>query len=1082
MPSRPPLPHRGLTARIIRAAFAGFVLLLAATMAQAADIRAWDHGPFGRLALDWDAHGGAAPTVQETRSGRTITLSFGAAIADPIATPLARLSAYLSGPELSADRRTLAFTLAPGVEVTSFETPTVVAFDFRRVDPSPEASRPLEPGTAPPASASPDASPTEAAAMEVRVRVAERTGYSRLMFDWPAPTDYQIDRQGGAATIRFDRAGRIAGGGVDTQPLSRIGAVNPVPAADTLLLRIGIPEAGRLRHFRDGTTVIIDVLDAEDGRRVSVAPTGPQADPATPTPPPPTPLPADAPTTEGVPPTSESIADLADGAVFRIDQPVAAAVFRRAGSLYVAFPRTDALDPNALLLDGEAVFGPGRIVASPDGVVLRYPIDNGLEPLVGRQAGNWVVGLAAGDPQTPSLMLRREPDYALGPRLFVPTDAAAEPIRFIDPVIGDPVIAVPIAIAGAGIRPDRRFIQLDVIGSAQGVAITPRADGVTVRSTDAGVEISADPVLRLSADLAPSADPSRSDAAGGPQDSPPLFDLATWQGDPAAYNAERQAHQAAVADALERNRAAARLDFARFQLANGFTREAGALLGLIAQEDTALAARPEVSLLRGAAQTLAGQIDEARASFERGRLPDSEEGMLWRGALAAQARDWPAAASAFSASGDALTRYPPPIRDRLLLWAVEAALRQGNIRGAEDGLNWLSRATEGTSDRWPAVRYFRGEIDAYFGRDDAAAEQWRQAAAETDRYYGTLAEMALLDQAVADGTMTLEAVTNRYEGLRFAWRGDALEFVILERLGDLYWDDLQTETAIATWQSAIERHRDLPDAAALSAQIPDRFATLFLGDTLETLSPLFARDLFDQHREFVPDGPRGDRMFERLADHLIAYELLDQGAAKLAELIENRLPPPERPGPGARLAGLHLLDGQPEAALQALDATQAAAPADLVRERTVLRARALSDLGRHDAAWETLGAMEGMLADRLRVDIAWRAQQWDRAASALESLLGEPPALGETLDEQTARLVVNRGVALALADDQAALDRMAIAYGPAIEGTSQGPVFGILTRDSGGLGPIANLSAVQDQVAEVGLFQEFLSGYREARP
>ena len=1082
MPPRPHLPRRGLTARIIRAALPVLVVLLAATAAQAADVRAWDHGPFGRLALDWDAHGGAAPTIQETRSGRTVTLRFGAAIADPIATPLGRLSAYLAEPALGADGRVLTFTLAPGVEVTSFETPTVIAFDFRRSGTAPGPGGAPEPGTAAPPPAVPDGLPAQEAAVEVRVRVAERTGYSRLMFDWPVLTDYQIDRQDGMATIRFDRDGRLAGGGVDTQPLSRIGVVSSIPGTEALLLRIGIPEAGRLRHFRDGMTVILDVLDAEDGRRVSIAPARPQGDRTTSVPPAPSLGPGDPPTPGDVSTAPVQPADLADGAVFRIGRPLAAAVFRRAGSLYVAFPRGDGLDPNALLLDGEAVFGPGRIVASPDGVVLRYPIQNGLQPRVTRRDGDWEVGLAAADPQGPSLLLRPEPDHALGPRLFVPTDAAAEPIRFTDPVIGDALIAVPIAIAGAGIRPDRRFVQLDVIGSAQGVAIAPRADGVTVRSTDAGVEITADPVLRLSAGPGPSAGSSRNDASGDPGGDPPLFDLAAWQGDPAAYNAGRQALQNAVAEALERNRAAIRLDFARFQLANGFTREAGALLGLIAREDAALAARPEVSLLRGAIQTLSGQIDDARASFERGRLPETEEGMLWRGALAAQARDWPAAAAAFSASGDALTRYPPPIRDRLLLWAVEAALRQGNIRGAEDGLNWLSRATEGMSDRWPAVRYFRGEIDAYFGRDDAATEQWRQAAAETDRYYGTLAEIALLDQAVADGTMTLERVINRYEGLRFAWRGDALEFVILERLGDLYWDDLQTETAIATWQSAIERYPDLPDAAALAAQIPDRFAELFLGDALQTLSPLFAQELFDQYRDFVPDGPRGDRMFERLADHLIAYELLDQGAAKLAELIESRLPPPERPGPGARLAGLHLLDGRPEAALQALSSTEAPAPADLVRERTVLRARALSDLGRHDAAWETLGSIEGALADRLRVDIAWRAQRWDRAASALEDLLGEPPALGETLDEQTARLVVNRGVALALADDQEALDRMAIAYGPAIQGTAQGPVFGILTRDSGGLGPIANLSAVQDQVAEVGLFQDFLSGYREARP
>ena len=1089
-PPPPPLPL------CLRAtAWCGLLALVAtllawAPTAQGADIRAWDHGPFGRLALDWAAHGGAVPSTRLTRIGDAINVRFGAPIADPIATPLSRLGAYLSNAALSEDRQNLTFTLAPGVEITPFLTPTVVAYDFRRGPP------PAPPGPAPPASpndsspaASPSstASPTTAGSVggEVQVRGAERTGYSRLMFDWPVPTDYAVDRQGATVTVQFDRPGQIAGGRIETANLSRFGAVTTVPGG-VLTLQVGVPEAGRIRHFRDGTTVIVDVLDTEDGRRVSATPPAPSsvgtaAASATPPATPAVPDVARRGQSQAVETPPDAGADIANGAVFRTSQPVPAAVFRRADGLYVVVPGTETDDPNALLLAGEAVFGPGRIVPSPDGIVLRYPVEAGQEPIIGRRSGNWVVGLAANGMSEGALTLRSEPAFALGPRLFVPTDAAAAPVRFIDPIIGDPLIAVPVAIAGGGIRPDRRFVQLDIVAAAQGVVIAPRADGVTVRAIDSGVEIAADPVLRLSqaSGAGTETPPPRQDGDEGAE-TPLVFDLAAWQGDTDVYMAERQRHQNTVANALDRNRAAARLDFARFQLATGFTREALALLDLIVREDPSLAAQPEVSLLRGAAQTLSGQIDDARSSFSRGRLPDSEEGQLWHGALAAQERDWPAAAAAFSASGDALTRYPPPARDRLLLLAVEAALRQGNIRGAEDGLNWLSRETGGASDRWPAVRYFRGEVDAYFGRSDAATEQWRQAAAETDRYYGTLAEMALLDQALADGSMTAEQVAGRYEGLRFAWRGDALEFVILERLGALYWNDLQTETAIDTWETAIERHPNLPDSAALSAEIPDRFAELFLGGSLDSMSPLFARALFDQHRDFVPDGPQGDRMFERLADHMIAYELLDQGAAKLAELVDTRLPPSERPGPGARLAGLYLLDGQPEAALDALARTQGSAPPNLLQERAALRARALSDLGRHEEAWAALGTMQGDLVDRVRVDIAWRAQQWGRAADALETLLGEPPALGETVDEETARLVVNRGVALALNDDQAALDRMAIAYGPAMEGTSRASVFAILSRDGGGLGPIGNLSAVQDQVAEVGLFEAFLSGYRQS--
>ena len=87
--------------------------------------------------------------------------------------------------------------------------------------------------------------------------------------------------------------------------------------------------------------------------------------------------------------------------------------------------------------------------------------------------------------------------------------------------------------------------------------------------------------------------------------------------------------------------------------------------------------------------------------------------------------------------------------------------------------------------------------------------------------------------------------------------------------------------------------------------------------------------------------------------------------------------------------------------------------------------------------------------------------------------------MGETIDERQAGTVIDYGIALALADDRSGLDRLAIAFGPAMEGTPDANTFAIVTRAQGASGPIADLASVRRQVSEVGVFQSFLASYRD---
>ena len=80
-----------------------------------------------------------------------------------------------------------------------------------------------------------------------------------------------------------------------------------------------------------------------------------------------------------------------------------------------------------------------------------------------------------------------------------------------------------------------------------------------------------------------------------------------------------------------------------------------------------------------------------------------------------------------------------------------------------------------------------------------------------------------------------------------------------------------------------EYTRQIQDEARIT------FDSLFLGGKADALPPIEALGLFYDYRDLTPIGWRGDEMIRRLADRLVAVDLLDQAAELLQHQVDNRL-------------------------------------------------------------------------------------------------------------------------------------------------------------------------------------------------
>ncbi len=405
--------------------------------------------------------------------------------------------------------------------------------------------------------------------------------------------------------------------------------------------------------------------------------------------------------------------------------------------------------------------------------------------------------------------------------------------------------------------------------------------------------------------------------------------------------------------------------------------------------------------------------------------------------------------------------------------AIESAVATGKDRETAD---WLDKLETGPHNKNvdPIITYLHGVLYAKSGRAQAAEQAWKDAEATGDQLYKVRSELALIDLGVANKSLTPAQAADRLEALRFGWRGDDLEVDILHRLGQFYIQAKNVKSGLNVLAQDVQLYPNSPLTPQIRDEMSQIFHDVFLGELGKNLSPIDALTMYQQYRNLMPTGADGIAVTRNLAERLVAVDLLDQSGDLLEELIKNKLQGTEKGRVGARLAAIRLLDHKPDMALAALDESAATEtfPADLVQERVLLRAKALSELRRYDDAMNLLKTNNQQPAKLLRADITMHAERWDEAALALLDLIGDPPKAGDKLSGDQAEWLVNCAIALSLADDTKGLKKLADDYGPAMESTPQSDTFHVLTQEEKE-GQLRDISAAQSRLTDVNMFQGF---------
>ena len=751
---------------------------------------------------------------------------------------------------------------------------------------------------------------------------------------------------------------------------------------------------------------------------------------------------------------------------FSFARAVPAAMFRRADVIWLIFDSAKPLDLEPVRREAGLVIGDVSALPLDNAQAVRIRLNRPqLASLTADDKTGWVVSLAdtMQTPSQPLTAIRNITDPARA-NVTVPIAMPGILHRLVDPDAGDTLMVITAGPPGRGFMRRQDFVEFSLLESMHGVVVQPNSDDVAAEIASDKITLSRPGGLTLS-----SADVGAERAATAVR---PVFEVNEWRRNRSEEFVKRlDTLVTAAASAAAESRTAARLDLARFYMAWGMYPEAKGVLELSLAE-----ARPgqedfSALIVHAVASTLMGRPEQGLKDLSLPAIGSNYDSQLWKALAFARQGKWTEAREKFKNVEFAIASLPLELQRVVLIDAMRAALEVKDFSGAASRSNDLD-VIGIPSELEPQLAVLRGRLAEALGREKDALAEYRAAARSADR--ASVMEARLNDIALRQkrDEITQPDALRDLETLSMTWRGDALEVKALTMMARIYTDTDRYGEALAAARNATRLQPNSGLARAAQDDSAALFAQLFLSAKGDDLPPVDALALFYEYSELTPIGRRGDEMIRRLADRLVAVDLLDQASELLQYQVDHRLEGAARAQVAARLAMVYLMNRKPDRAIAALRSTRINDLAgELRQQRLLLEARAQSDIGRRDLALDIISNIAGPEAIRLRSDIYWAARRWRESSEQIELYYGERWRDFKPLSATEKGDMVRAVIGYALAEDTIGLARFREKYAPLMNGEADRAAFDIASR------PASTNSAEFAQIAKMAASVDTLEGF-----
>ena len=395
-------------------------------------------------------------------------------------------------------------------------------------------------------------------------------------------------------------------------------------------------------------------------------------------------------------------------------------------------------------------------------------------------------------------------------------------------------------------------------------------------------------------------------------------------------------------------------------------------------------------------------------------------------------------------AGSEIYSYTPDWTARFAAAWAEAALHTNDFDVARKKAEEAISSSKGAGEQAERGRLVLASVKAAVSGPSAAYDDLAKLASSRWEAVAVRAELKRLEAAAPAGKLTAEQAANELETLRYRWRGDGVEMATVGILADQYMGVGRFREALQLAQGAALRDATAPGARELRIRLTDYFRRLYLQGEADRLDPIQSLALFYEFADLTPVGADGDLMVRRLAQRLVAFDLLGPAAQLLQHQVDNRMRGASRSIVAIDLASIYLLDKRADKALAVLNSTRLPGlPKDVTLQRRTLEAASYRDLGRFDHTVELMEGVDDPDARLLLADAYMRDRKWTEAARTWLEML--PPA-GKA-QPQHREFALKAAISARMARDNATI-AVARTYSPLFADDPQKESFDLLTAQS----------------------------------
>jgi tetratricopeptide (TPR) repeat protein len=706
------------------------------------------------------------------------------------------------------------------------------------------------------------------------------------------------------------------------------------------------------------------------------------------------------------------------------DSTTGAASFRTRDATTVVFDERRPLDLAALRDD--PVFGGASVQLLSGGTLFRIPHPDTLSIALTQMPHGWRIAALNTPPKQQPI-----PASYLDGHLNLAAEQPGEVVSMADPDTGATLLVGTQHRPGQGTATSRRGSEFILRPTSQGVVAEPLSDSIMLKRIPTGFSLTGGPAgLALS--------PPTS-ATAGLMDAAQLtrrLDFSTIPPGALLRRATQQLGEAALAPPLARgpkHRAAA-----ESLMALGLAAEAESLLHMAAEQDPKEAARADTGALTAIAALLAGRTDEAGALTDPS-LDGTDEIALWRAVRQAMLDDGsPAAAAVFAATAPLAFEYPGPIREHILPLMAETMIQGGELTPAARLLE------QRKSD--PKLAYARALMRQAEGDTGQALGMLDALANGHDQFDRARAAIRAVELRLAARELDKTQAADALDKLLYAWRGDARELALRERIADLRGQTGAWGVALATLRQA---ETDFPEQAMpVHERLKDTFAGMIRDQGAQHIPPIEFVSMVDENIDLIHDAGDDEAVEQALADRLLALDLPGRAKPVLEKLMSSGKSGVAKARFGSSLAALEAREGDDAGARAALDASEAPdLPPELAEQRTIVRAGSVARLGDPAGAAAVLAPLRTGSATEARARILETAADWPGAEQAWADYVALTVPDTGMLDDTQARTVLRLVTATARAGDDDGLAALRIKFGERIGDGPLGDMFRLLTAE-----------------------------------